>query len=246
LAGPTPHADHFHSSRPWIGTDGPSSRRATTLTFVLQKAGLVVFTVNELAPACLGIGRFTRTGHVGLNRVRFAGVVHGRQLQPGTYRIGIRTATRSLVRHVTLVVSESAPSQRELLVLRAANTCQGVHAVASTTAMTATRAERRAAGKSVQKLPAIPTGASAAGLAPQAPDLHSGVLGSAVEKTARAVEPLLVTLLGLSILLLGLASLPREAVPGSRAHDVLARHRIELAAFGAAALAAVALALLFT
>ena len=55
-----------------------------------------------------------------------------------------------------------------------------------------------------------------------------------------------VALLAASILLLGLASLPREAVPGARMHDTLARHRLGLAALGTAALVAVALAFLVT
>jgi hypothetical protein len=68
------------------------------------------------------------------------------------------------------------------------------------------------------------------------------VLASSVEKTARALQPLLIALLALSILLLGAASLPREAVPGPRVHDALARHRLQLATLGAAALVAVAIA----
>jgi hypothetical protein len=81
---------------------------------------------------------------------------------------------------------------------------------------------------------------------PTGENLHSGVLATSVEKTARAIEPLLVALLAASIVLLGLASLPREAVPGPRVHDALARHRLGLAALGTAALVAVALAFLVT
>ena len=78
---------------------------------------------------------------------------------------------------------------------------------------------------------------------PPAPRLH-GVLGSSVAETARAIRPLLVVLLAFAILLLGAASLPREAVPDPRMHDLLARHRLEVAALGGAALVAVALAFL--
>src|SRR5512133_1170228 len=107
--------DHFHSSRPWIGTTGAKQRRTTTFTFVLQRSGRDVFTVNQVSPACVGIGRFTFAGHAGLNRARFAGVVHGRRLVPGTYRISIRTASGLVVRRVTLVVvGGSAPSGAEL------------------------------------------------------------------------------------------------------------------------------------
>ena len=73
---------------------------------------------------------------------------------------------------------------------------------------------------------------------------ESAVLGSAVERTARAVRPFLVALLAGAILLLGLASLPRVAVPDPRLNDVLARHRAEIATVGVVALVAVAVAFL--
>jgi len=229
--------DHFHSSRPWIGTSGPKQRRTTTFTFVLQQAGPVAFTVNQVSPVCVGIGRFTVAGHAGLNRVRFAGVVHGRRLAPGTYRISIRSASGRVVRQVTLVVvGGSAPSQAELRSLRSANACKGSGATASTTALIPL---------ATQKLPGPPTVSQQVapeGLAPRGQNLHSGVLASTVEKAARAIRPLLVALLALAILLLGVASLPREAVPEPRMHYLLARHRVELAGLGAAALVAVALA----
>jgi hypothetical protein len=235
--------DHFHSSRPWIGTTGAKQRRTTTFTFVLQQAGPVVFTVNQVSPGCVGIGRFTVAGHAGLNHVRFAGVVHGRRLAPGTYRISIRTASGRLVRRVTLVVvGGSAPSRAELRALRSANTCKGGGDLASTPTTSA-----RMSPLATQSVPSPSTASqqtAAAGLAPHGPNLHSGVLASSVEKTARAIRPLLVALLALAILFLGVASLPREAVPEARMHDLLARHRIELAGLGAAALLAVAVAFL--
>jgi hypothetical protein len=76
------------------------------------------------------------------------------------------------------------------------------------------------------------------------PGIQRGVLGTTLEKTARAVRPLLVALLALSILLLGVASLPRAAVPEPRMHDLLARHRVEIAGLGTATLVAVAIAFL--
>ena len=81
--------------------------------------------------------------------------------------------------------------------------------------------------------------------APKGINTHSGaVLGSAVERTARAVRPFLVALLAASILLLGLASLPRVAVPEPRLNYMLASHRVEIATVGAVALLAVAVAFL--
>ena len=55
------------------------------------------------------------------------------------------------------------------------------------------------------------------------------ILASAVERTARAIQPVLVALLGVAILLLGLASLPQAAISEARFSYVLARHRAELA-----------------
>jgi hypothetical protein len=194
-----------------------------------------VFTVNEVSPACVRIGRFTVAGHPGLNRVRFAGRVHGRPLGPGTYRISIRTASGAVLRRVTFVVVEgSAPSRAELRALRAANACRGSATAPGSSSTTAGTAN----------LPRPPAQGAAAGLAPPVPDVHSGVLASNIEKTARAIQPLLIALLAASILLLGLASLPPGAVPQPRAHYALARHRVEIAALGAAALVASAIVLL--
>jgi hypothetical protein len=51
-------------------------------------------------------------------------------------------------------------------------------------------------------------------------------------------------LLAAAIILLGLASLPRVAVVDPRLNDILARHRVEIAGVGTAALVAAAIALL--
>jgi hypothetical protein len=72
------------------------------------------------------------------------------------------------------------------------------------------------------------------------------VIGSTVEKTARAIRPALVALLAIAILLLGLASLPPLAAVDARYNDLLARHRAEIASLGAVALAAVAVTFLLS
>jgi type IV secretory pathway TrbD component len=195
----------------------------------------VVFTVDQVSPACLVVGQFTVAGHAGLNRVRFAGVVHGRRLPAGTYRISIRIASGPVVRRVTLVVVDRPTSPGELRARRAANVCS-----AATTATT--RPSFRPAAGLPQPPPTQPE--ATAGLAPRGPNLHSGVLASSVEKTVRAIRPLLVALLALAILLLAVASLPRAAVPEPRMHDLLARHRVEVVLLGAAALVAAAVTLL--
>ena len=89
------------------------------------------------------------------------------------------------------------------------------------------------------------TQAGPGSLKPQAagPNLNpGGVLGSSVEETARAIRPMLVGLLVFAILLLGIASLPRVATPESRASDILASHRSEIAGLGAVAFVAVVIA----
>lgn len=213
----------------------------------------MVFTVSQVSPACTGIGHFTVAGHAGVNRVRFAGVVHGRRLAPGTYKISIRTASGRVVRRVTLVVvGSSAPSADELQALRSANTCPTPTATSETmfaafpfAALPLATGGQTTASVGAQDL--SKSHPAAAGIVPtHGPNLHSGVLASSVEETARAIQPFLVGLLALSILLLGTASLPREALPGPRVHDALARHRLEFAALGAAALLAVALAFLLS
>jgi hypothetical protein len=215
----------------------------TTLTFVLRRGGRVVFTVKQVSPGCVGIGHFTVRAHAGLNRVRFAAAVHRRPLTPGTYRISIRTAAGHVVRRVTLVVVDGpAPSNDELRALQLADTCVGADDAAPTTTTSATAP---ATSSAIATPPGTSQQGSAQGLAPREPSLH-GILGSSVAKTARAIEPLLVALLALAILLLGVASLPREAVPDPRMHDLLARHRVEVVGLGVAALAAVALAFLLS
>ena len=198
--------------------------------------------MKQVSPACVGIGHFTIAAHAGLNRVRFAGAVHGRPLDAGTYRVSIRTAAGHVVRRVTLVVVDgAAPSMNELRSLRLADTCVD----SGVTPTTTSAAAPAASGSNAARPPAASKPGAAQGLAPHEPNLH-GILGSSVAKTARAIEPLLVALLALAILLLGVASLPREAVPDPRMHDLLARHRSEVAALGAAALVAVALAFLLS
>jgi hypothetical protein len=236
--------DNLRSSRRWIATTGSKHRRTTTFVFVLSRAGRVLFAVDQVSPACRRMGRFNVAGHAGVNRVRFGGRMHGRQLAPGTYRVSARTVSGRVVRRITLVVvSGSAPSREELSSLRAANVCEGTAPDASFSGTAATSA---GGGPTEPLSPsASPTQVNGAGpglLHP--PSLDSGVLGSSVQQTAKALQPLLVALLAVAIVLLGLASLPRVAVPEPRFNDLLARHRAEIATLGAASLVAVALAFL--
>jgi hypothetical protein len=199
--------------------------------------------VRQVSPLCRVAGRFTVRGHTGVNRVRFAGRVHGEQLGAGTYKLIARTRSGRAVARVTLVVVEgSAPSKAELAAARRADVCGTTFAFASTRSTSSElSAGNLAAGE--QLSPSLAPQVSALGPA-IGTHATSGVLASSVEKAARAVRPLLVALLAVAILLLGLAALPGAAVADARVSDLLARHRIEIAGLGAIALVAVALAFL--
>ena len=227
----------FHSSRRWISTTGPKRRRVTSLTFVLPHAARVIFVVKQVSPVCRIVGRFAVNGHAGRNRIQFPGPTSRLELGPGTYRISAYTRTGQLVQRVTIVVFDgSPPSSDAVAAARAANACTAA-SLASVSASTG------AANTGSVSSAGTPSEQSAGG--PVGAITHSGgVLGSAVERATRAVSPLLVALLALAIVLLGLASLPRLAFVESRANELLARHRLEIAGSGALALVAVAIAFL--
>ena len=177
-------------------------------------------------------------GHAGLNRVRFPGRAKHLQLGAGTYRISVRSPAGRLLRRVTIVVVEGGtPSSSELSSARAANVCTSANSLASA---------GTAAGSTGASITSLSVGhPSASGAPAQGTSTHSGaVLGTSAAKVARAIQPLLVALLSLAIVLLGLASLPRMAVPESRTSDLLARHRLEIAGLGAAAFAFVVIGFL--
>jgi hypothetical protein len=222
----------LHTSRSWIGRRG--KKRAITLTFVLPRAGRVFFTVSQVSPVCRTAGHFSYRGHAGLNRVRFNGRVAGRQLGPGTYRISAQTRTGGTVPRVTLVVVDtSAPTRAQLEAARSKNLCS----IADWSTGASNTAGLATAGALQRSF--TPKGEPFARAVAKSSNSHSGVLGASLEKTAEALRPLIIALLALSILLLAVASLPRAAVPDPRLHNVLARHRVDLAGVGAVALAAV-------
>jgi hypothetical protein len=209
----------------------------------------VIFTVQQVSPVCRTVGRFVVHAHKGVNKVRFTGRVRGRKLVPGTYFLEGRTASGRPVQGLTLVVVEgSAPSRGELETLRSANVCPATNAFPRTSPFLSSPFFTGTFGTGGSAVPHSVTGSVTPDS--QASGLGAGssstgrILVSAVERTARAIQPLLVALLAVAILLLGLASLPQAAVPEARFNYVLTRHRTELAAFGAAALVAVVIAFL--
>jgi hypothetical protein len=215
----------------------------------MRHRGRVIFTVQQVSPACRTVGRFVVHARKGVNRVRFTGRVGRRSLVPGTYVLEARTASGRVVQRVTLVVVNGlAPSRGELEALRTANVCPATTGFDTTSPFTTGPFFTGAFGSGG---PAGPDGASRSATPDtQSSGLGAGssstgrVLASAVERTARAIQPVLVALLGVAILLLGLASLPQAAISEARFSYVLARHRAELAALGAGAFAAVVIAFL--
>lgn len=172
-----------------------------------------------------------------MNRVRFPRPKSKLKLDSGTYRISGQTSSGRLVERVVLVVFDHGPpTASELVAARSANVCPAPARLAplgggsfyAQLASPSSTPERPAASGPVLKSGSLP----------------GGVLGSTAVKAARAVRPILVALLGVAILLLGIASLPELAFVDRRANRLLARHRLEIVALGAAAFIAVVITFL--
>jgi hypothetical protein len=208
------------------------------LTFLLPHAARVVFVVKQLSPVCRIAAHFAVNAHAGRNRIRFPVRGSKLRLDPGTYRITARTRAGQLVQRVTIVVVKAgAPTRDQLIAARVANVC----------VLSAASSSRGASNLASSPQGALTPGQPSASGPDEAGNTHPGaVLGSTVATAARAVQPFLVALLALAILLLAVASLPRPALSDSRANQILARHRMEIAGLGAAAFVAVLIALLLS
>lgn len=206
----------------------------------------MVFVVQQVSPVCRRTYRFTVKGQRGVNRIRFPGRASKLRLDPGTYQITARTPSGGFVRKLTLVVVDgNAATREQVAVARASNLCSSAGKLASAAGATG------ASNTSNLSSPFSAEHGSSSSARPSAsgPTLgsnsHSGaVLGSTVEKAAKAIRPLLVALLGLAIVLLAVASLPRVALTETRANYLLMRHRTEIAGLGAVAFVAVLIAFL--
>lgn len=199
---------------------------------------------------CHTVGQFSVAAHKGVNRVRFTGRVGRRKLVPGTYYLVARTASGQVVQRVTLVVvNGSSPSRKRLEALLAANVCPATSGFAAANPFT-TNPFFTGGAFSVGESSGPDDVSRSVSSKTQSSGLGAGssstgrVLASAVENTARAIRPALVALLGIAILLLTLASVPRTAFADARLNYVLARHRAEIAALGAAAFVAVVISFL--
>ncbi|HEY8725289.1 MAG TPA: hypothetical protein VIL91_01140 [Gaiellaceae bacterium] len=214
---------------------------------MLPRAARVVFVIRQVSPVCRIAGHFAVNGHAGRNRIRFPSRGSNLQLDPGTYRITARTRAGQVVQRVTIVVVEGgAPTRDQIIAARASNVCTPAGRLAAAASGPTGASNTSNVSSSPQEVQRsfTPGQPSASGLS-EGGNSHSGaVLASSVEKAARAVRPVLVALLALAIVLLGIASLPRLAVPESRANELLARHRIEIAGLGTAAFVAVVIAFL--
>ena len=150
------------------------------------------------------------------------------------------------MQHVTVVVIDgSAPTPAELVALRSANSC--ANGVASTAAVRSTGASNTGVLSDSEQIDGPAQGMAGPR---QAPPRRAG-LPTPEESSLRLRRrrrrqsgPALVGLLAVAIALLGLASLPRVAVPEPRLNDALVRHRLEIAGLGAAALVAVVISFL--
>jgi hypothetical protein len=220
---PSSSAQPTRTSPTWISTKGPRDRRAAILGFRLQRAARLVIVVRQVSPKCRDVRRFTVRGHKGRNRVRLS----ARGLDVGTYRVSASTTSGRLVHQTTVVVlADTTPTRAQIATARAANVCASSMSASSAAS---TSGSIGAAGGTP------PVGAFAGGNSAE----PGGVLGSTVAEAARAIKAWLVALLAFAIAVLTVASVPQLAGGrDSHLNEMLARHRIQFVAVGAAALAA--------
>jgi hypothetical protein len=228
------------SSRQWLSQTGSKSQQTTTFTFRLARKARVIFTVFEVSPACRLAARFAISGHAGRNRVRFNGRVHGRALPAGTYRIRARTIGGASLLNVLLVIADKPLSPAQLARARATNVCASARALATQ--------------ESGELLAAPANGGNGSRSSEIARNQNAGPASSGERRSAaapfsparishNATNPVVIAAFALATLLLGLAALPQTALPDPRLTYLLARHRLEIALAGSAALAAGLLAL---
>ena len=168
-------------------------------------------------------------GHVGVNRFRFNGRVHGKRLPAGTYQLGLRTRRGRLLR-VIVAIFDSAGSPRAVAAARKRNVCGATTSFSFSSSLgfvpPAVEGRSAAAGPSSSSGSNHVLGVDFAALAP--------------ENLAKEVgqNPFAFVALGLAMFLLGFAAVPQEAIPGPRTADLLARQRPVMILAGGVAIAA--------
>jgi hypothetical protein len=236
----------LHTTRTWVRRG--SRRGAAKIVFRLRRGGIVHFVVTQVSPRCRRIGSFSVRAHRGVNKVALRGRLHGRPLPVGTYVLSATLRGRPLV-GVTVIVTSSRPTARELAQARSSNACAAVlvrRVFFSTTifsAPTGSHGPLPAAPAQKGSRSSAPVKAAAVVPAP------GNVLGAEFAKPASGSDLrrlFLFAACGLAIVLLGLAVLPATALADPRLGMLVERHRIELALAGAGTLFGALLAYLVT
>ena len=175
-----------------------------------------------------------------MNRVPFKGKVGGEPLPIGTYLVSAATRRSAKILRVTLVVFErGTPTRAALREARLANVCPASTFLAAARGGSDSDSDLGTVGLGAPTKPSVVPEAPGAAGDGSSSKSAGDVLGAAVETAAaKAIKPLAVIALAMAILLLGLAALPRTAVPDPRLNDLLVRHRPEIALAGAAAMVA--------
>ena|GEM_PF-2616360 len=234
----------LHTTRTWVRSG--SRRSAAKIVFRLRRGGIVHFVLTQVSPRCRRVGTFAVRAHRGRNTVVLRGRLHGRPLPVGTYVLSATVRGRPLV-GVTVVVTSSRPTARELAQARSRNACATVlvrRVFFSTTIFSAPTGSRGPVPARMQKASG-PATVKAAGVAPGA----GNVLGAEFAKPASRSDLkrlFLFAACGLAIALLGLAVLPATAVANPRLGMLVERRRVDLALAGAGTLFGALLSYLVT
>lgn len=237
-----------------------SKKRHATLAFNLSADGPVYLVVQQLAPACRVAARVRIAGRAGTNRVVLKPRIAHRRLAPGTYRFTVKSRKNGRGKSVVVVVVDGNPSASDLASARTANTCRGgVLGAAASSSSSAIVSARGGSGSTgggssaagsfrppVHKSSASGSGAGAGSTdgdgGPATPKAQAAPLLNPTEGPHAWIRMLLLAGFALAALLLAAAALPGAAARSSRAGELVAQRRSELALVGGATLLAFALA----
>ena len=196
-------------------------RVSVRLAFVLPKADRIFLIVRGPAPSCEIAGYIPVRGRKGVNRVYFAGRVHGRRLDPGVYLISLspnrRVVPGAPTEYVRVVSQRRAqplpdsarkPSCREAGALAADSTAGPLVAEASPSPPTPT--VRPAPARPAAEALGDESDDDAAGLVPDA-----GVLGAATGEAAEEPFVAIAVLSLVAALLIAMVVLVSRFLRGS-------------------------------
>jgi hypothetical protein len=213
------------------------------VTFRLPRRAHVVLTVFERYPVCRRVASFTVVGHRGVNRLKIRGRIAGKLLEPGTYSVTARVAGGAPLFQLVLAVVKTRPTAKQLAVERNRNTCSSpaLMLVSASDGAGGALTARLLAPKGGKELVRAQNPIPIVGPTTEAPPAASAF--SPTRLSQKATNPFVIGALAAAMLLLGLASLPRTAIPDPRLNDAVVRHRPELAVTGTMLLAAAAFVL---